>query len=411
MKGCPKLKGVSLNIFKLKHLGEVSFSNCGALTRVDLSGYPSGVEIMKADNADIVSEETTSSLPVSCVLNVNFTDCFNLDRKPVLHLLHQQSLIFNSMILPGEEVPSYFTYRTSDSQPFGTSSSLPIPLLPTHLFGTSSSLPIPLLPTQLSQPFFRFRVCAVVSASDGVYIKVDSRFKGRIGNRFDSFGERHRFMEIEKGIHLCIFDCRIPLYKDIVPLSQLNYDRVDMKIKIIGGWAWDSTVVLKEWGIRVLETGSSAENRLGNPNSTLPHVSQAEEGNMGYYTHVQGLVNEIENSEDSGDNNVETERSKKRMRDCHHRRTDMVIQTLCSMFVRPMKTMMDAIRLIRAKSEDKNSDIGRETDHFQECEDSNISNESNQSEESGDSDDDGIGNVTEHFEECEVTFEFLIIWL
>jgi hypothetical protein len=81
------------------------------------------------------------------------------------------------------------------------------------------------------------------------------------------------------------------------------------------------------------------------------------------------------------------------------------------MFVRPMKTMMDAIRLIRAKSEDKNSDIGRETDHFQECEDSNISNESNQSEERGDSDDDGIGNVTEHFEECEVTFEFLIIWL
>ncbi|AED95394.1 Disease resistance protein (TIR-NBS-LRR class) family [Arabidopsis thaliana] len=297
MKGCRELKCVSLNIFKLKHLGEVSFSNCGALTRVDLSCYPSGVEMMKADNADIVSEETTSSLPDSCVLNVNFMDCVNLDREPVLH---QQSIIFNSMILPGEEVPSYFTYRTSDSQPFGT----------------SSSLPIPLLPTQLSQPFFRFRVCAVVSASNGVYIGVYSRFKGRIGNKFDSFGEVHNFMEIEKGIHLCIFDCRIRLYKDNVPLSQLNYDHVDINIHITSG-DWRSTVVLKEWGIRLLETGSSAENRLGNPNSTLPHVSQAEEGNMGYYTHVQGLVNEIENSEDSGDNNVETERSKKRMR-LHH---------------------------------------------------------------------------------------------
>jgi hypothetical protein len=91
---------------------------------------------------------------------------------------------------------------------------------------------------------------------------------------------------------------------------------VDINIHITSG-DWRSTVVLKEWGIRLLETGSSAENRLGNPNSTLPHVSQAEEGNMGYYTHVQGLVNEIENSEDSGDNNVETERSKKRMR-LHH---------------------------------------------------------------------------------------------
>nr|BAX73944.1 TIR-NBS-LRR class disease resistance protein family [Arabidopsis thaliana] len=297
MKGCRELKCVSLNIFKLKHLGEVSFSNCGALTRVDLSCYPSGVEMMKADNADIVSEETTSSLPDSCVLNVNFMDCVNLDREPVLH---QQSIIFNSMILPGEEVPSYFTYRTSDSQPFGT----------------SSSLPIPLLPTQLSQPFFRFRVCAVVSASNGVYIGVYSRFKGRIGNKFDSFGELHKFMEIEKGIHLCIFDCRIRLYKDNVPLSQLNYDHVDINIHITSG-DWRSTVVLKEWGIRLLEDCSSAENRLGNPNSTLPHVSQAEEGNMGYYTHVQGLVNEIENSEDSGDNNVETERSKKRMR-LHH---------------------------------------------------------------------------------------------
>ncbi|VYS69494.1 unnamed protein product [Arabidopsis thaliana] len=395
MKGCSKLKCVSLNIFKLKHLGELNFSNCGALTRVDLSCYPSAVEMMKADNADVVFEETTSSLPVSCVLKVNFTDCFNLDRKPVLHLLHQQSLILNYMILPGEELPPYFTYRTSDSQffgkfssllipplpthpfgtftslpipplpthpfgtftslpipplpthpfgtftslpipplpthpfgtftslpipplpthPFGTFTSLPIPPLPTHPFGTFSSLTIPLLPTQLSQPFFRFRVCAVVSASTGVYLAVYSRFKGRIGNKFDSFGELHKFMEIEKGIHLCIFDCRIPLYKDIVPLSQLNYDRVDMKIHITGGWK--SSVVLKEWGIRLLETGSSAENRLGNPNSTLPHVSQAEEGNMGYYTHVQGLVNEIENSEDSGDNNVETERSKKRMR-LHH---------------------------------------------------------------------------------------------
>ena len=90
------------------------------------------------------------------------------------------------------------------------------------------------------------------------------------------------------------------------------------------------------------------------------------------------------------------------LEDCHQRRIDMVIQTLCSMFVKPMKTMMDAIRLITTKSEETvmNSDIGRETDHFEECEDSDISNESDQSEERGDSDDDGINNETDLFEEC-----------
>ncbi|KAL9307930.1 hypothetical protein AtEden1_Chr1g0034701 [Arabidopsis thaliana] len=56
----------------------------------------------------------------------------------------------------------------------------------------------------------------------------------------------------------------------------------------------------------------------------------------------------------------------------------MVIQTLCSMFVKLMKAVMDAIRLIRAKSEETvmNSDIGRGSDHFEECEYSDISNES-----------------------------------
>ncbi|KAG7605141.1 hypothetical protein ISN45_At05g041590 [Arabidopsis thaliana x Arabidopsis arenosa] len=89
--------------------------------------------------------------------------------------------------------------------------------------------------------------------------------------------------------------------------------------------------------------------------------------------------------------------------DCHPRRTDIVIQNLCSMFVKPMKAMMGAIILIRMRSEETvmNSDIGRETGHFEECEDSDISNESDQSEERGDSDDDGIGNVTDQFEECE----------
>jgi hypothetical protein len=115
---------------------------------------------------------------------------------------------------------------------------------------------------------------------------------------------------------LTILDCCIPLNEGNASLAQGNYyDHVDINIHISSG-GWRSTFELKEWGIRLLEEdSSSAENGLGNPNSTLPHVSEAEEGNMGYYTPLQeGLVNEIEHSEESGDINVGTKRSKKRMR-------------------------------------------------------------------------------------------------
>ncbi|CAL9241659.1 unnamed protein product, partial [Arabidopsis halleri] len=107
MRDCSRLKCVFLHISKLKHL-YANFLNCEALTRVDLSGYPSGMEMMEVDN---IPEEASSSLPDSCVPKVylDFMDCFNLDPETVLH---QQSVIFNSIRFPGkEEVPSYFTHR------------------------------------------------------------------------------------------------------------------------------------------------------------------------------------------------------------------------------------------------------------------------------------------------------------
>ncbi|XP_010481473.1 PREDICTED: protein VARIATION IN COMPOUND TRIGGERED ROOT growth response-like isoform X1 [Camelina sativa] len=280
MRGCSRLKCVSLHISKLKHLTVADFKDCGALTRVHLSGCPSGYRVeMEADNIDTVSQEASSSLPK---LDLNFLGCFNLDPETVLH--HQQSVIFNSIKFSGEEVPSYFTYRNT---------------------GTSTILRnIPLPPTQLSQPFFRFWVCLVVTGLYGVSIRVDSCFKCISGNRFNSSAHRHRMMEARKGIDLLIFDYRIPLHKYSAHLARENYHHVDMKIHISGHLT--STLELKEWGIRLLEDCSSAENRLGNP-----HVSEAEEAN----TPLQELVNEIEHSEEAGDNiNVETERSTKRMR-------------------------------------------------------------------------------------------------
>ncbi|KAG7536182.1 NB-ARC, partial [Arabidopsis suecica] len=334
MGDCSRLKCVSLNISKLKHLGDVSFSNCAALTRVDLSGYPSLMEMMEVDN---ISEEASSSLPDSCVpkVDLNFMDCFNLDPETVLD---QQSNIFNLMVFSGEEVPSYFTHRTTGV----------------------SSLTIP-----LSQPFFRFRVGAVLPVVDsGVKIKVNCEFKGRFGNNFYvgfDFIVGVHYSNTEGSHMLTISDCCIPLNEDNAPLAQGNYDHVDMEINTSYCYGNSSGCVLKGWGIRLLEDCSSPENNLlGNPitlplvcednilvksgdtnietersmkrmwasikhvmniicgnrlgdSNNLPHVCEAEDDKMGY-TPLQRLVNETEHTEESGDGNVEAERSSKRMR-------------------------------------------------------------------------------------------------
>ncbi|OAP13523.1 hypothetical protein AXX17_AT1G34870 [Arabidopsis thaliana] len=284
LRGCRRLKCVSLHISKLKHLEDALFPACGALTRVELSGYSSG---MKADNIDTAS----SSLPQ---VELDFRDCFNLDPETVLH---QESIIFKYMLFPGkEEVPSYFTYRTTGV----------------------SSLTIPLLHVPLSQPFFRFRVGALVTNSRDKFVELEVKceFKDRFGNNFDYdiyFKVYNHYYPLEDDYILAILDCRIPLNEENAPLAQRNYyDHVEINVHI-SSRSWRSFEI-KEWGIRLLEDSSSVKNRLGNPNSTLPHVSEAEEGNMGYNTPVQGLVNEIEHSGESGDNNVETERSTKRIR-------------------------------------------------------------------------------------------------
>ncbi|AEE31370.1 Disease resistance protein (TIR-NBS-LRR class) family [Arabidopsis thaliana] len=288
MNSCSRLKCVFLHMSKLKHLKEALFRNCGTLTRVELSGYPSGMEVMKADNIDTAS----SSLPK---VVLSFLDCFNLDPETVLH--HQESIIFNYMLFTGkEEVPSYFTYRTTGS----------------------SSLTIPILHVHLSQPFFRFRIGALVTnKEEPVELEVKCEFKDRFGNNFDY----DIYFEVNKDryygedcYNIAILDCRIPLNEDNAALAQRNYyDHVDIKIEQLDKRYSD----IEQWGIRLLEDCSSAETRLDNySNSTLPHVSEAEEGNKGY-TPLQGLVNEIEHSEEPGDINVETERSTKRMRLYH----------------------------------------------------------------------------------------------
>ncbi|XP_023638542.1 disease resistance protein RPS6-like [Capsella rubella] len=286
MESCKNLIRVSLNIFKLKHV-MVNFSDCWALGEASwINDSPSDDFLSKFP----VPHEAFSSLPDNYLKNIGFNfTCLNLDPEAILH---QPSIAFNTLKMSGEEVPSYFTHRTT---------------------GTCTSLTnIPLLATHLSQPFFRYRVCAVAIFDtpvpkfgvNGLYIHVTCRFKDRFGNSVDSCCLLHHFATTKKDSHLFIFDCRIPLNKDDVQLGQLSHNFVDVKIHVSNHR--ESTPILKGWGVRLLEDWSSAENQLGN-SDTLPHVCEADEDSI-----VNHQTEDDEESVDSS--NVETETSRKRMR-------------------------------------------------------------------------------------------------
>ncbi|RID75885.1 hypothetical protein BRARA_B02901 [Brassica rapa] len=226
MKGCNKLEYVNLNFFKLTRLEEVDFSNC-----------------------------------------------LNLDKEA---LFQQRTYLGCQLWFSGEEVPSYFTHRTT---------------------GTSSSLTVHLLPSSLSQPFLRFRACLVLFDN---YV-ANFRFKGRFWNSFDSFGQQaqdfwgeteyYSIKPFVKGSHLLILDCDIHLSIGSDILAEMNYTHVDLQLD------FPSEYELKEWGIRLC---SLADNQLGNPN-TLPHVFETDGGNTLY---------QAGEGEGCGSNDQVTERSK-----------------------------------------------------------------------------------------------------
>ncbi|XP_033128241.1 disease resistance protein RPS6 [Brassica rapa] len=254
MESCSNLERVSLNIHKLKKLEGVDFSNCGKLTEASWIDRP--------DNL------------FPKVSTINFI-CNNLDPEA---LLHQPSFIFEKLIMSGEEVPSYFTHLTT---------------------GTSSSLTIPLPPSSISQPFFRFRACALgffdslhTDRIKAVFIRVSCLFRGIFGDSFDSFGEQQIFFA--RDSHLFILDCRVPLNKGSAPISHLNYDHVEIQLHVSNRMdatfrskildpgelhhlinISESKFNLKGWGIRLAEDCLSQKNQLGNPN-TLPRVCEQE---------------------------------------------------------------------------------------------------------------------------------------
>nr|BAE98908.1 disease resistance like protein [Arabidopsis thaliana] len=281
MLECNKLKYVSLNIFKLKHLDKADFSDCGTLTEVSWCNKTISVAAATADNIQpkLLVSEASSSLCVQKSV-VRFINCFKLDQEALL----QQEPVFKSLILGGEEVPAYFNHRA-----------------------TGNSLVIPLVPTSISLDFLGFRACALVdvkamSMPGRVDIQVSCRFRGSLKNHFDSADHSHSLVAFHKASHLLIFDCRFALNNDSNPL---NYAHMDITFHL----TTDSVSKINACGIRFSE-GVSPQKHLNGP-SSIVHVCEADESKL---DNDRRHAHETEHGEECGDSNVETVVSRKRIK-------------------------------------------------------------------------------------------------
>lgn len=253
MRGCSKLEYVYLNVSKLKHLELVNFSQCGALSGADLSGYPSGIAL-EGEITGTESQASSSGLDNNVPkVEFSFINCFKLDEEAVL-----QQLSYEKLILSGEEMPLYFTHQT-----------------------TGTSMAFPLVQTSHSPPFFRFRVCAVAvfdckptSGTIGVVTKVNCQFKSRLGSYYDAPHQHDCFSVYQNGSYLLLLDCVVPLRNENATPTKVDYDYVNIQFGMSS-----NEFKLKEWGIRLWEDCSSVENRLGNTN-TIPQICEADEDNV-----------------------------------------------------------------------------------------------------------------------------------
>ncbi|XP_024004579.1 protein SUPPRESSOR OF npr1-1, CONSTITUTIVE 1 isoform X1 [Eutrema salsugineum] len=107
MTRCKKLKNVSPNILKKIRIN-ADFSDCGGITTMH-DQLPTTITSQIVE--EVIPYHLSSGMP-------NFNNCFNLDRDAQEFILQS---VFLCAVLPGGEVPTYFTYRACGS-------SLTIPL-------------------------------------------------------------------------------------------------------------------------------------------------------------------------------------------------------------------------------------------------------------------------------------------
>lgn len=96
MRACKMLKNISANVFKLKRLKEIDFSDCEGVTTFN--------------DANVVTN--VGRITYDLMTHIKFHNCFNLDQEARELILQSD---FEYAVLPGEEVPKYFTHRESGS--------------------------------------------------------------------------------------------------------------------------------------------------------------------------------------------------------------------------------------------------------------------------------------------------------
>ncbi|CAH2046203.1 unnamed protein product [Thlaspi arvense] len=193
---------------------QVFFSDCEHLAEVSWPDY-----------ALEEAEETNNTC--SKLSLISFTNCLNLNQETFI----QQSAS-KYLILPGVEVPAYFTHRS-----------------------TGSTFTIPRNHSSLSQqPFLDLKACLVVSdvvvVSQGsetgvnhelcfIDIEVHCRFKDNQGN-YSGSAESIDFSLPQKYDHLIIFDCHFPQNQDN---GESSCEQVEIELSLV------ST------GLRLIECG------------------------------------------------------------------------------------------------------------------------------------------------------------
>ncbi|KAJ4916840.1 Disease resistance protein RPS6 [Raphanus sativus] len=228
MYGCNSLQRVSLNMTKLKHLHKAEFSDCAALTDGSWNDSSSEVAAMSTDDIQPKFLEDEPSCPPEgyfSMLNLSFINCDNFDPEA---MIKQQSALMEMIIL-GEEVPSYFTHRTT---------------------GTSlTNIPLPRISP--SQPLFSFRCCAVVDAAGPLSFEIETcfRFVDILGNHVESVDLVRDFSTTKMGSYLVIFDSYFPLMlEEIAALAdQLKGGSMDIQFRLVKE---DSQLQLKGFGIQ-----------------------------------------------------------------------------------------------------------------------------------------------------------------
>ncbi|XP_013620207.1 protein SUPPRESSOR OF npr1-1, CONSTITUTIVE 1 isoform X2 [Brassica napus] len=188
MSRCKKLKNVSLNIFKLKYL-EADFSDCGGITTMcdQLPG---------PHKASVAARIGIKSYLLG-LTPLGFYNCFNLDRDAQELIIQSHS---NGAVIPGGEVPMYFTHRAC-----------------------GRSLSILLSESSLSQEYMIVKTCIVVGPSSHPNGDFGVRWCFRGEKGVIRFGIKVASYEMD---HLVLigFDLRIKEVDN--PASELNNNNV-----------------------------------------------------------------------------------------------------------------------------------------------------------------------------------------